>query len=328
MPKRATPAADLPRHPIQVVAHRTRLSADVIRAWEKRYEVVEPTRSAAGRRLYSNADVARLQQLARATLSGRTIGQVAGLAPAALTALLRADAADGHAAHLTTAAPTDGHGPGDSGTQGLAAATLTSSLAALARFDPSSLDTGLRRAAVALAAGPFLDALVVPLWQAVLDGVRAGTLRLAHEHLALALLRRALDRLLDAAAPLPRRPDLVVATPLGQPAEFGALLVAAAAVADGWRVLYAGPGVPAEALAELVVGLQARAVVLGLASAAGDRVAPRELRRLRALLPAGTPILVHGAAADAHRGVLREVDAVAVRDSATLRTALRARLGE
>ena len=53
-------------------------------AWEKRYAVVTPVRTAVGRRLYSDADVERLQLLARATLTGRTIGQVAAQSVAVL----------------------------------------------------------------------------------------------------------------------------------------------------------------------------------------------------------------------------------------------------
>ena len=45
------------RHPIQVVARRTGMTADRLRAWEKRYGVVEPGRSDGGRRLYSDEDI-------------------------------------------------------------------------------------------------------------------------------------------------------------------------------------------------------------------------------------------------------------------------------
>ena len=51
---------------MQVVTRRTGLSADLLRAWEKRYEVVKPARSPSGRRLYSDADVEyHLKTLAR-----------------------------------------------------------------------------------------------------------------------------------------------------------------------------------------------------------------------------------------------------------------------
>jgi len=75
-------------HPIQVVVRRTGLSADVIRAWERRYDAVTPKRSSTSRRLYSDEDVERLLLLRRATQSGRRIGDVARLPLPALKDLL------------------------------------------------------------------------------------------------------------------------------------------------------------------------------------------------------------------------------------------------
>ena len=40
-------------YPIKVVSHLTGLSIHVIRAWEKRYNVVVPKRTDTNRRLYS-----------------------------------------------------------------------------------------------------------------------------------------------------------------------------------------------------------------------------------------------------------------------------------
>jgi len=57
-------------HPIQVVARRTGLSADVIRVWERRYSVVNPKRASNSRRLYSDEDVEKLNLLRRATSAG------------------------------------------------------------------------------------------------------------------------------------------------------------------------------------------------------------------------------------------------------------------
>jgi len=81
------------RHPIQVVAKRTGLSADVLRAWEKRYGVLKPARSEGGRRLYSDEDIEYLRLLRRATVAGRNVGQVAGLSRDELEATVREDEA-------------------------------------------------------------------------------------------------------------------------------------------------------------------------------------------------------------------------------------------
>ncbi|PKL92294.1 MAG: transcriptional regulator, partial [Gemmatimonadetes bacterium HGW-Gemmatimonadetes-1] len=60
-----------------LVAERTGLSRDVLRAWERRYGAVSPARSDGGQRLYSDEDIERFRLLAAATQHGRTISLVA-----------------------------------------------------------------------------------------------------------------------------------------------------------------------------------------------------------------------------------------------------------
>src|SRR6478609_7337401 len=88
------PSSSAPRHPIGVVARRTGLKPDLIRAWERRYGAVEPGRSTTRRRFYSDADVERLQLLRRVVRTGRGISQVAGLPNEELRALLAEEPAE------------------------------------------------------------------------------------------------------------------------------------------------------------------------------------------------------------------------------------------
>lgn len=304
-------------HPIQVVTRRTGLSVDVVRVWEKRYGVVEPTRTPTGRRLYSDAHIERLRLLGLATLAGYSIRQAAALPPATLAAVARGTAASSDALGgpaEAASAPADAE----------IAAHLDGCLAAIERFDAIALDVALRRATVALSAAMFLDGLVRPLDARVAARLLDGTLRAPHRHLAHAALRRALDQLTATATAPDASPDLVVTTPTGQSHELGALVTAASAAAAGWRVTYVGPGLPAEDTAEAVALVDARAVALSLGTAPGDRVIPRELRRLRALLPSQVAILVEGAATEAHRAVLGEIGASVLRDTPDMQAHLRA----
>jgi DNA-binding transcriptional MerR regulator len=302
MPKTLSAAPLAATHPIQVVARRTGLSPDVIRAWEKRYAVVVPLRTENGRRLYSDADIERLGLLARVTLTGRMIGQVAGLPTAQLVSLVSAD----------DPAPTEPAG-----------LDLHAYLEAVGRFDAAALDALLRRAVVTLSAEAFLDALVVPFWERIGERMRAGTLRDSQRHLALAVLRRALYRMIEVATSPLAAPDLLVANQSVQPQDLGALLAAAAAAAEGWRVTHVGPGLPATEIAETAAHIGARAVLLSLGTAPTDRVLPRELRQLRGLLPRDVNILVEGAGGNGQRGVSREIGAMIVRDLPALRAWLR-----
>src|SRR6188472_3975547 len=84
--------ADGPLHPMRLVAVRTGLTPDLLRAWEKRYGAVAPVRSSGGQRLYSDADVERLSLLARAVEGGRAIGQIANLPLDELQGIVERDA--------------------------------------------------------------------------------------------------------------------------------------------------------------------------------------------------------------------------------------------
>ena len=310
---------------MRVVTRRTGLSADLLRAWERRYEVVKPSRSEGGRRLYSDADIERLRLLYRATLAGRSIGQVAELSPEALTALVRQDAeAD---------AETELANPGAQGSELItslpAAGYLADCIRSVERLDAPGLDATLRRAAVALPAAVLLDAVVVPLLERLGTGWREGTLRPVHGHLASAVLRRLLDRVIESASSPLATANLVVATPAGQVHEFGALLVAATAAAEGWRVTYLGTDLPAEDIAEAAARTRARAAALSVVFPAGDAALGDEFRRLRAVLPKDVTLVVGGAAASAYSEVLNEIGAVRLNDledfRAQLRTLRRAR---
>lgn len=309
------PAATLEhRHPMRVVTRRTGLSADLLRAWERRHEVVAPVRSPGGRRLYSDGDIERLRLLYRATLAGRSIGQVAALPDEQLAALVRADAVADRS--------DPGTAPTTNGVPSIPLATdfLGECLHAVGQLDVFALDATLRRALVLLSAEAFLDAVVVPL----LARLRAPALRPVHRHLALPVLRRAIDRVTETATSPLAEPDAVVTTPGGPEHELGALLAAAAAAAEGWRVTYLGAGLPAEAIAEVAAHTGARAVVLSPAHPAGGVGSAHELRRLAALVPDHVALVGVGddAAAPADGRVTQ------AGDLAGLRAALRALRGE
>ncbi len=82
---------------IGAVTRLTGLPGHTLRIWERRYRAVEAARSASGRRLYSDADVARLLLLKHLVDRGERIGRIANLGDAQLRARL-----ERHAAHQAT----------------------------------------------------------------------------------------------------------------------------------------------------------------------------------------------------------------------------------
>jgi DNA-binding transcriptional MerR regulator len=163
---------DRPRHPIRVVAKRTGLSPAVLRAWEKRYSVVDPFRTDGGQRLYSDSDVLRLSLLHRVVEEGRSISQVAPLSTAELKGLVKEDEAE----RGGFGGPEPLEGPS-------AGLVLERAQRAVDRMVPGELEKILTRVAMAFPVPVVIDEIVVPLINQIGTSWSAGRLSPAHEHL-------------------------------------------------------------------------------------------------------------------------------------------------
>ncbi len=301
------------RHPIQVVARRTGMTADRLRAWEKRYGVVEPGRSDGGRRLYSDEDIELLRLLHRAILGGRRISRVASLDVGELSDLVREDE------EAESQRPIERllHETGDA-----AGIYLEACLAAVRDLDARELDAVLKRAVVNLSANIFIESVAAPLMKEMGDRWREGELSPAHEHLGSQVVRRILEGVIEATEPESTAPRVVVSTPAGQVHEFGALFAAATASALGWRVTYLGPDLPAEDIARVAVETGATAVALSLVYPLAENGVESELRDLKRQLPEDVTLIIGGGAAPSYRRVLREIEATGIESFAALRQAL------
>ncbi len=80
MQNKFTPASsEQPRYRSGVVARMVRIPVSTLRIWERRYQVVGPTLTASGHRLYSGADVERLMLIKQLVDLGHAIGSLARL---------------------------------------------------------------------------------------------------------------------------------------------------------------------------------------------------------------------------------------------------------
>jgi DNA-binding transcriptional MerR regulator/methylmalonyl-CoA mutase cobalamin-binding subunit len=300
-----------PVHPMRLVTVRTGLTPDLLRAWEKRYGAVRPVRSPGGQRLYSDADIERLSLLARVVESGRAIGQIAKLSLDELQEIVE------HDARALDPVPA-----------GVMAAESwepiqAEALAAVHRFDPAALESTLRGAALRLGMDDVLDGVIGPLLLTIGTRWHAGLLGPAHEHVATDVVRRTLTWMMEKGAPLPTAPTLIAGTLAGQTHELGAMLAAAAAASQGWRVVYLGANLPATEIAVVANHTGATAVALSLVHPADDPAIDVALRELRSALPKGTAILAGGTAAASYAQALAEVDAVRFTSIRQLRAWLR-----
>jgi MerR family transcriptional regulator, light-induced transcriptional regulator len=295
-----------PLFPIGAVARKTGLSTHVLRAWERRYGVVEPKRADGGTRLYDHADVVRLRLLKRVTSAGHAIGQVANADTEELLALLQGD-------------PTPRAEGVAEGSPGLMAECLE----AVEVMDGARVHAVLMRAVVLMGAERFLGELVVPLLHRVGELWESGSICPAHEHLFSVTVQRVLSWMMEQVGVQRAAPVLVSTTPAGQRHEMGAMLTGVVAAEEGWRVEYLGPDLPAADIARAVMATGARAVALSVVKRTSEQLLFRELRQLREQIPGTVAILVGGRASDEHGEELARSGMIWLQELGAMRAELR-----
>jgi methanogenic corrinoid protein MtbC1 len=274
------------------LASKVGVSTHVLRAWESRYGLLRPVRSAGGYRLYGHEDERRVREV----ITLRDQGVSAAEASRRVIAAERGVASgDGD----TTGGATLGGGHGTGSSAGRGGAASGSGATGLApaglRSDPPMLVAQLLDAVTALdedRAHAVLDTafaersiesaiidVLLPLFVRVGEMWELGRIGIAQEHFASSLVRRRLGAL-SLTWGVGTGPVAVLACPPGEFHDivllsFGVLLGRA-----GWRIRYLGPDTPIHSLASAARLTQADAVVLACRRPSGFRGHAASLRRL------------------------------------------------
>jgi DNA-binding transcriptional MerR regulator/methylmalonyl-CoA mutase cobalamin-binding subunit len=266
------------QHPIGVVAERTGLSPDVLRVWERRYKVVSPRRSPGGQRVYSDADIERLDLLNRATQRGHSISHVASLGKGKLEDLVRQVESTPARADL-----------------GELRKSVEPLMAFTEAMDSAGLEAILKRGVARYGITVFIDEIAAPFLRAIGDGWHAGTVSVAQEHLASAMVQKVVSDTAPLLTGGDSSPTIVIATLEGERHANGALMAATTAASEGWRVVYLGADLPASEIAAAATRAGARAV--GVSMVIGDKKKSNALRDLMKAMPDNITLFVGGAAA-------------------------------
>jgi MerR family transcriptional regulator, light-induced transcriptional regulator len=284
------------RFPMRIVARRTGLKPDLLRAWERRYRAVQPGRSEGRRRLYSDSDIERLLLLQKVTQLGHRIGDVARLDNAQLLQLIDDQAGSGPPQTST-----------DEAESAVEASFLAACLQALASLDGDALALRLEQAAIALSSPVLVEQVLMPFLEKVGQSWETGEFRVAHEHLASVAVRSLLGRMLASTAVGDLEPLIIATTPARQLHEFGALAAAVVAAGEGWRVIYLGPNLPTSEILAAVNLREPKAVALSLIYPGDDPHLVAEIELLGRHLPPGTRLLFGGRSARAYQNAFEEI---------------------
>ena len=251
------------------LSKRAGVSPELLRAWERRYGLLRPARSAGGLRLYSPADVERVALMQQHLAEGMAAAEAAALAVR--------DAVDEEAART---APRP-------------AAIRDELAAALDAFDEPRAQAILDRLLALATVETLLAEVVVPYLQELGERWKRGEASVAQEHFASSVLR---GRLLGLARGwgLGLGPVAVLACLPGEQHDLGLIAFGLALRSRGWRIVYLGPDSPIDTVADVSRQLEPSLVVLNAVSR--ERVRP-VLSKLRALARRHT-VALGGAAAE------------------------------
>ena len=227
------------------LSRRVGVSTELLRAWERRYGLLAPTRTAGGFRLYGDADERRVRRM---------------------LAHLDAGVSAAEGARMALLAPADPVSAELSETPALAA--IGDQLrTALDGFDDAGAQAAFDMLLTTFAVETVLRDAVLPYLHELGERWERGEVSIAQEHFASALLRGRLLGLArgwgNAGSPL----ALLACVP-GDQHDLGLICFGLALRRHGWRIAYLGPDMPLDTIGETARLLGPALVVLTATTAA------------------------------------------------------------
>ena len=289
---------------IKHAAELTGVPVATLRAWERRYAVVAPQRTAGGYRLYDDGALDRLRTMRDLVGAGwaprQAADEVRDRFAARAPGLPRWDAPSdavpeaaprtGSDAGSDTGSDTGpGAGPGAAGEDLVAAARTLDPLRVAAVLD-DRFARGSYEAVV--------DDWLMPALSGVGDAWERGEVSTAAEHLVAHAVLRRLAAAFEAAGTGSRGPRVVIGLPPGGRHELGALAFAVAARRAGLAVTYVGADLPEDSWLDAVTQARPHAMVLAVPRLEDVPAAASVIDAVRRALP-DLRILVGGGAQDA-----------------------------
>jgi DNA-binding transcriptional MerR regulator len=226
------------------LSRRSGVSPELLRAWERRYGLLQPTRSAGGLRLYSPDDLARVRAMQHHLADGFAAAEAAVLA-----------------------SRTSGRND-----ESIAPPAAKDELAAaLASFDDANAHAVFDDLLARLSIDTLLRDVIVPYLHELGERWEREEVSIAHEHFASTVLR---GRLLGLARGWGRGigPIAVLACAPGEQHDLGLIAFGLALRARGWRVVYLGTDTPITSVGDAARSCTPAAVVV-------SAVDPRFFRR-------------------------------------------------
>lgn len=240
---------------IGAFARRVGVSPELLRAWERRYGLLQPLRSSGGFRLYTDEDAERVASMRRALDGGLSAAEAASVALERMQP--SEDLLEDAAARL---------------------------LAGIERYDEAAVHAVLDETLAAFGLEAVLRDVILSTLRQVGADWEQGTLEISQEHFASNLIR---GRLLALARLWSRGggPLVLLACAPGEAHDISLLAFGLLLRSYGWRILFLGADTPISTLAHTAKTTRPELAVLTSFDPALFQAEKTALRRLAKIAP-------------------------------------------
>lgn len=241
-----------PTFNLKAVLKETGLTADTLRAWERRYGLPTPQRTPGGHRLYSQYDIETIKWLTARQAEGLSISRAVDLWNETI-----ASGTDPLAGAATPRLSTAQAVPGSN------LETLHNQwITACYRYDTISAEQILNEAFAANSIEITCSEILLRGLYEIGEHWLQGTASVQQEHFASELATRRVETLLSAAPPPTRKETILLACAPDEWHTFPLLLTSLYLRRRGWNTIYLGANVPTDRIEETIQAIQPKLVVL------------------------------------------------------------------
>jgi MerR family transcriptional regulator, light-induced transcriptional regulator len=236
-------------------ARRVGVNPELLRAWERRYGLLQPIRTEGGFRLYTAEDAERVGQMKRALADGLSAAEAARRASEPVRT---EEAGLEHPRERL--------------------------LAAAHAYDESAIHSILDEALRGFTLETVLQELVLPVLREIGDGWERGEVEVGEEHFATTIIR---ERLLALSRSWSRGggPLAILACAPGELHDIGLIAFGLVLRSHGWRIFFLGASTPLESVAKATTAFRPQLVVVSSMDGALLEAVGGELRRLARSAP-------------------------------------------
>lgn len=244
--------SDEPKYSIKAVSQKTGIQAVTIRAWEKRYQLLQPKRAINGYRLFSDRDIALLEWI------NQQLAKEMPISSAVKT--LREEIAKGNwpEAVISVKGPV----PVNMVKKPEDALIIDQLLRAIVRHDEKTISEVFSQALGAFSLIDLFEKVIVPVLSSIGDQWERGEISVATEHFASGLIISKCQAIYQSLPLRTYNQKMIIGCAPSELHEIGCLMFAILLREAGYRVEFLGPDLPLDDLLEYVCGEHPKAVIL------------------------------------------------------------------